>query len=148
VNVEIDRVFDAPRNEVWEAWIDPEQLSQWWGPHHFHVPPDSIEIDLRPGGRYHLTMIETASGREFPARFEIVEVREGELLAFTSPPEPAHGLMNEIHTRVEFADADGGTRVTVMSGPYDENMGPNAQTGWDQQLDKLSSVLAVAPDQR
>ncbi len=28
----ISRVFDAPRNLVWQAWIEPERLAQWWGP--------------------------------------------------------------------------------------------------------------------
>jgi len=148
VNLEIDRVFDAPRSQVWEAWTDPEQVAQWWGPHHFHVPVDSIEFDLRPGGRYHLKMVETRSGREFPARFEIVEIRDAELLVFISPPEPEHGLVDEIHTRVEFADEGDGTRVTVVSGPYSEEMGPNAETGWGQQFEKLESVLGATADQR
>lgn len=148
MNLDINRVFDAPRDQVWEAWTEPEQVAQWWGPHHFHVPVESVEIDLRPGGRYHLTMVETHSGREFPAHFEIVEMREAELLVFTSPPEPEHGLMNEIHTRVEFSDAGGGTRVTVVSGPYGEEMGPNAETGWNQQFERLDSVLSGAADQR
>jgi uncharacterized protein YndB with AHSA1/START domain len=148
VNLEIDRVFDAPRAQVWDAWTDPAQLSQWWGPHHFHVPQDSIEIELRPGGRYHLTMVETSSGREFPALFEIVELREAELLVFVSPPQPEHGLTDEIHTRVEFADAGDGTRVTVVSGPYTDQMGPNAETGWAQQFEKLDSVLGVPADHR
>jgi uncharacterized protein YndB with AHSA1/START domain len=148
VKLEIDRVFDAPRAQVWEAWTDPEQLAQWWGPQYFHVPLESIEIDLRPGGRYYLKMVETQSGREFPAHFEIVELRKAELLVFTSPPEPEHGLLEEIHTRVEFADEGAGTRVTVVSGPYGDEMGPNAETGWAQQFDKLDSVLGLAPDHR
>ena len=28
----LDRVFDAPREMVWRAWIDPELLSRWYGP--------------------------------------------------------------------------------------------------------------------
>jgi uncharacterized protein YndB with AHSA1/START domain len=149
VNVEIDRVFDAPRDQVWEAWTDPEQVSQWWGPHHFHVPADSVQIDLRAGGHYRLTMVETGSGNRFPTHFDVVEVREAELLLMTSPPQPEFGMPEEITTRVEFSDAGDGTRVTVSSGPYTDQMAPNAQAGWEQQFEKLdSSVLAVAPDQR
>lgn len=148
MNVEIKRVFDAPRNQVWEAWTDPEQVAEWWGPHHFHVPVESIEIDLRAGGRYYLTMVETQSGNEFPTRFDIVEVRKAELLLFTSPPEPQFGMPEEITTRVEFADENGGTLVTVVSGPYTDEMGPNAQAGWGQQFERLDSVLAATADQR
>lgn len=147
-NLEVNRVFDAPRADVWEAWTDPAQVVHWWGPEHFHVRAETVDIDVRPGGRYHLTMVETSSGREFPCRFEITEVREAELLAFTSPPEPEHGLLEEIQTRVEFADEGSRTRVTVVSGPYPDAMGESAEMGWAQQFDKLESVLGVAADQR
>jgi uncharacterized protein YndB with AHSA1/START domain len=146
-NVELSRLFNAPRSDVWEAWTDPEQVAEWWGPHQFHVPVDSIEIDLREGGRYHLTMVETESGNEFPTHFAITELREAELLVMTAPAQPEFGL-TETTTRVEFADENGGTRVTVVSGPYSEQMAPNAQMGWDQQFEKLDSVLGVAADQR
>src|SRR5882672_10194159 len=29
------RVFDAPRELVFEVWTDPKHLSQWWGPNGF-----------------------------------------------------------------------------------------------------------------
>src|SRR6185437_10752731 len=29
------RVFDAPRELVWQAWTDPKHLAQWWGPNGF-----------------------------------------------------------------------------------------------------------------
>lgn len=28
----IERVFDAPRETVWKAWTEPEQIKKWWGP--------------------------------------------------------------------------------------------------------------------
>ena len=28
----LDRLFDAPRDLVWRAWTDPEQLRKWWAP--------------------------------------------------------------------------------------------------------------------
>ncbi len=44
----ITRIFDAPVERVWQAWIDPEQVKQWWGPDGFSSP--SAEIDFREGG--------------------------------------------------------------------------------------------------
>ena len=26
----ISRVFDAPRERVWNAWTDPKQVVKWW----------------------------------------------------------------------------------------------------------------------
>ena len=43
----LSRVFDAPRKMVWEAWTDPEQVAQWWGPNGFSTRIE--EMDVRPG---------------------------------------------------------------------------------------------------
>ncbi len=43
------RVFDAPRELVWEAWINPEQIGKWWGPNGFTTTTSKMEV--KPGGR-------------------------------------------------------------------------------------------------
>jgi len=50
----ITRVFDAPREMVWDAWTDAGQIVKWWGPHGFTLTID--EMDLRPGGVWKSTM--------------------------------------------------------------------------------------------
>jgi uncharacterized protein YndB with AHSA1/START domain len=42
------RVFDAPVEEVWRAWTEPEYVKQWWGPDGFTAP--LAEMDVREGG--------------------------------------------------------------------------------------------------
>lgn len=44
----ISRVVSAPRELVWEAWTDPKQVAQWWGPRGFSTTIE--EMDVRPGG--------------------------------------------------------------------------------------------------
>jgi len=46
----IERELDAPRELVWKAWTDPDEVTRWWGPEHFTTPREKIEFDLRPGG--------------------------------------------------------------------------------------------------
>ena len=48
--ISITRVYDAPRELLWKAWTDPEQLKRWWGPKAFTTPVSTI--DLRVGGKY------------------------------------------------------------------------------------------------
>ena len=50
----IERVFDAPRELVWKAWTDPEQVMRWWGPKGYTSP--AAEIDFRVGGKYLFAM--------------------------------------------------------------------------------------------
>lgn|GEM_PF-4919201 len=49
-------MYDAPVQTVWEAWTDPDQVAQWWGPLGFTLTTHHKE--LRPGGIWHDTMPE------------------------------------------------------------------------------------------
>ena len=46
----ITRIFDAPRERVFKAWTDPDQVAAWYGPEHFDTPRERIHIDPRVGG--------------------------------------------------------------------------------------------------
>jgi uncharacterized protein YndB with AHSA1/START domain len=46
--LQITRVFDAPRQLVFKLWTEPEHLARWWGPRGFTTI--SSRIDVRPGG--------------------------------------------------------------------------------------------------
>lgn len=53
-NVTNTRVFEVPRERLFEAIAEPSQPSQWWGPNGF--TNTFHEYDFRPGGLWHLTM--------------------------------------------------------------------------------------------
>jgi len=141
--VAIVRTFDAPPEQVWEAWVDPAQVAQWWGADGYETPLDSVAIELRQGGRYDLLMVDTRTRGESPVRQEVLEVSAPELLVLRHEPMPEYGLVDPIVTRIEFHAHDGGTRVEVTGGPYTAEMGPMAEMGWGQQLDKLERVLSA-----
>jgi uncharacterized protein YndB with AHSA1/START domain len=47
----MSRVFDTPRNLLWECFTYPERMKHWWGPKGFTVI--ASKMDLRVGGTYH-----------------------------------------------------------------------------------------------
>ena len=55
-----ERVFDAPRERVWKAFTDPDQIPRWWGPH--GTSTRVLEMDLRPGGTWRF--VSSAPDRE------------------------------------------------------------------------------------
>jgi uncharacterized protein YndB with AHSA1/START domain len=140
--VAVSRTFAAPRDMVFSAWTDPDQLAVWWGPTHFTVPRESVNVDLRPGGRFELVMVDP-SGKEYPVRQEIRELDPPSMLVLFHEPMPDYGMFEAITTRIEFHEDDGKTRVDVTSGPYNEEMGPNAGKGWEQMFDKLEVLLSA-----
>src|SRR5215207_5729970 len=59
--VVVTRVLDAPVEEVWKAWSDPEYVMRWWGPTGFRSP--SAEMDFRVGGASLVCMGAPAEAR-------------------------------------------------------------------------------------
>jgi uncharacterized protein YndB with AHSA1/START domain len=134
--------FDAPPEIVFAAWTDPEQVARWWAPEGFEIPPESVDIEPRVGGRFHLDMVEASGPGRFRYRAEIVELAEPELIVLKG--EPIAGTDIEVTiTRAEFVAEGGGTRMTVTSGPFTGEARENAQTGWGELVVKLERVLAA-----
>jgi uncharacterized protein YndB with AHSA1/START domain len=140
--ITITRVFDAPRDLVFQAWTDPDHVAKWFGPKGMDTPRDTVEIDLRPGGRIHLTMVQEGSGKEYRIRYEVLEVVEPELLVLRSDPMPEVGLHHHTTTRVELDEEDGKTRMTLTDGPYVQEGGGGADACWSSSFDKLEELLA------
>ena len=139
----ITRIFDAPREEVFKAWTDPDEVAAWYGPEQFDTPSDRIKIDLRVGGRYELTMVRRDGGGEFAIGYDIVELVEPELLVLRSDPISEMGMHEPTITRVELHDHGDKTRMTLSDGPYPTNAS-HAEAGWSASFDKLAAHVAQA----
>ena len=137
----ITRIFDAPRERVFRAWTDPDQVAAWYGPEHFETPRDRIHIDLRVGGRYELTMVQGDGAGEFAIGYEIVELVEPELIVLRSDPMPDVGMHEPTTTRVEFHDHGAKTRMTLNDGPYPAGR-DHAEAGWTAAFDNLAALVA------
>jgi len=143
--VQVEYTFEAPRELVFAAWMDPHQVTHWWAPQGFDVPRDTIEIDPRVGGRYVLCMVQQASGAELWVRNEIVELNEPELLVLRGEAMPEVGLPFETVTRVEMTDDGGMTQMALTSGPYTPEMAPNAEAGWRNGAEQLAALVKERP---
>jgi uncharacterized protein YndB with AHSA1/START domain len=82
--ITITRVFDAPRELVFEAWTDPEQVVRWFGPNGFTTTVH--EMDARPGGIWRFTM-HGPDGADYPNRVEFIEVVKPERLVYNHGPD-------------------------------------------------------------
>ena len=136
----ITRIFDAPRDLVFQAWTDPDQVAQWFGPDGFDTPRETVTIDLRVGGRYELGMVQKESGALFPVRYVIIALDPPRLLVLKSEPMPEMGMHEPTVTRVEFHDHGEKTRVSLSDGPYTQSA--HAEAGWSGAFVKLDALLA------
>jgi uncharacterized protein YndB with AHSA1/START domain len=138
--IEITRVYDAPRELVWRAWTEPEQLVQWWGPPGWRTALDTVTMEVRPGGTFRLTSV-SEEGEEMPMAGVYREVVENERLVLDEPAEEAwhEGSVSV----VTFSDAGGGrTEVTIRASiQTSDEMRENAERGMRATLDRLDEHL-------
>jgi uncharacterized protein YndB with AHSA1/START domain len=143
--IKISRVFDAPRELVYRAFVDPDQLSEWFGPVGFSVPPETAHVDARPGGYWRLVMVSDEDENvRSPIDGDITEIIENELLVAHQDVEGIPGTSGHLrfHLRLEFhAEPGGKTRLELRQGPFHEQMGKDTVEGWESSFTKLDSLL-------
>jgi uncharacterized protein YndB with AHSA1/START domain len=147
----ITRVFDAPVDQVWKAWTDPEEIKKWWGPQHFTAP--EIKHDLRVGGTY-LYCMRSPDGQDFWSTGTFREIVPMERIVATDSfadaegnvvPSSHYGMEGfplEMVTTVTFEEQDGKTKLTVrQAGLPAGEMAEQTEAGWNESLDKLEASL-------
>lgn len=151
--VRIEEAFDAPRERVFDAWVRPDLLTQWYAPRGctLHIE----HIDVRTGGRYHMCV----RNPEFGDCWTIgtyIEVTRPERLVFTaviadavgSPATPGSQghdptWPSETVVRVTFTERGGRTVVTLEQDvPEALAKRTGAYPSWLEMLNRLSRHLA------
>jgi uncharacterized protein YndB with AHSA1/START domain len=145
----ITRVFNAPREVVWNVWTEPKHMEQWWGPKGFTTRV--TEMDLRLGGQWRFVMIGP-DGTEYPIKGVFREVVPLEKIVATDEFDEGFeqvidtDLPQGIVTTTIFEDLDGKTKLTlqiVHASASDrrkhEEMGVIA--GWNSSFDCLDEYL-------
>ena len=128
----ITRVFDAPRELVWKAWTDPEQVTEWYGPRGISTPRSTISMDVRPGGAFELTMVDDDDGAEYPSGGTFLEVEEPGRLVWRD---------RDIDLLVTITFVDLGGRTEMTCHVVGRTGGARAYDGWSTMFDDLAAFL-------
>jgi uncharacterized protein YndB with AHSA1/START domain len=108
----IERLIDAPPALVFDAWTDPKQVVQWWGPRGFTTTTHKMEV--KPGGVWRFVM-HGPDGRDYQNTITYFEIVRPERLVYS------HGGGDEdlepvsFHTTVTFVPKDKKTLVTLRA---------------------------------
>jgi uncharacterized protein YndB with AHSA1/START domain len=137
------RVFDAPRDLVFEAHTSCEHLSRWWGRGKYEVV--SCEVDFRPGGAWRIVH-RGPDGDEIAFFGEYLEIVRPERIVWTfgfegmpGPPGP--------ETYV-FEEHDGQTTITASAvfgsaGERDGVLRSGMVSGAEELYDRLEEYLEL-----
>jgi uncharacterized protein YndB with AHSA1/START domain len=151
-DIVITRVFDAPREQVWKAWTDPEEQMRWFGPKNF--TSHSHRIDLRVGGRS-ITCMRSPEGKDYWSTGVYREIVPMKKLVLTDSfadeqgnevPASVYGMEGdwpeELLVTVTFKDHEGGkTSFTLVHKGLPEIHRLDATAGWNESFDKLAEIL-------
>ena len=147
VIVTVEREFDAPRERVFRAWTQPEELAQWLGSPGWHVETDTVSGELALGGRHHHVKVRDADP----------STRVGTDGVYTEYFEPDVFVSSEkitgdpgidpnvpLELRVEFTRMGrDNTLVRIIQGPYEADVASWHGTAWEAELTRLADYLAT-----
>lgn len=140
LELNLTRVFAAPRELVFKLWTDPRHLVHWWGPRGFRTL--SCDLDLRPGGAWRIHS-RAPDGMKFSSYGVFQEIAAPERLVFTHDFDmPGKPLGPVTLVTAQFIAENGTTRVNFHQGVFDtiENRDGHAE-GWNSAFDLIDDYL-------
>jgi uncharacterized protein YndB with AHSA1/START domain len=152
----VTRVFDASIDQVWQAWIDPDLVMQWWGPDGFTSP--LAEMDFREGGTS-LVCMRSPDGTDMYTtwaytrivpleRFEYIfnlSDKDGNSLDPVALGLPPNFPRDARHAVVFKALAGNRTEMTMTEFGYtSDQLFDLSKAGLEQSLDKMVAIFANA----
>ena len=143
----VTRQFAAPRELVFEAWIETSKVKQWWG----CAECTSVRSEIEPkvGGAYNHHMMIEGVPDEVPGFATLTEYDPPKRLAYSSA-SPAGPDAPPMTVTVDFAAVDGGTLVRLthagipdMKVPGDVELRTIVQGGWTAAFGKLDTFMTA-----
>lgn len=155
-NVVVTRTFDAPVQQVWQAWSDPGYVRQWWGPTGFTCP--LAEMDVQEGGTSLVCMRapEEFGGQDLYNTWTYSKIDTHQLIEFIqhftdkerTQLDPAQvgippGIPKEVRHVITFKALNGNrAEMTVTEYGYaSEQVRDLSKAGMEQCLAKMAALF-------
>jgi uncharacterized protein YndB with AHSA1/START domain len=150
----IERVFDAPRDLLFKAFSESEQLESWWGPKGWQT--ENHTFDFKTHGVWHYCMEckdENQGefyGRKSCGKAVYQEIVIPEKIVYTDMFTDEEGNvvpgMPEILIEVKFVELEGQTKLITSSQfssqeELQQLMGRGMAEGFSSQLERLDDHL-------
>ena len=131
------RVFDAPRQLVFDCMVQPEHLTHFWGPVGTSAPLDQITVDPRAGGAFRTVMVNDADGNSYPTSARYLEVSPPDRLSWIED----HSGMTVTATFTDLGEDRTQIDIEQTHVPA-QMMDPAARAGFLTSLDRFAAHLA------
>lgn len=139
--VQVRRTFAAPRAQVFQAWIDPQVMTQWFARAPDMAPVVVIEADARPGGRYRVDCLGQPDNKVYKMTGTYQEVNPPAKLVFTWWWEGADFEPSRV--TVEFREVGpAATEVILTHELLPESQREEHRKGWIGCFEMLERALS------
>lgn len=137
----IERTIAAPPEKVFDAWVNPDMLVQWWGPEGMTIPQHVL--DVREGGEWETTMRNAEGGEHFVSGVYKTIDRPNRLVFTWAWRQPDGTRGEETQVTVTFEAVEGGTKMTLDQRSFAEaSTRDNHGMGWQSSFNCLDTLFA------
>ncbi len=145
-SVRLHRVFRAPAERLYRAFLDPDAMAKWLPPHGFTGRVH--HLDARVGGSYRMSFTNLTTGRSHAFGGEYLELVPNERLVYTDRFE-APDLPGEMRTSVTLRPVSVGTEADIVQAGIPDVIPAEAcYLGWQESLQLLAWLVeAEIPEQ-
>ncbi len=133
----VSKVFEAPCERVWQAWITPELIARWFAP---GVVMDVRELDVRPGGKFRFADPNQPEGGEYTGTYVTVAPQK-ELSFMVVDYSRGDTAGEKAGFKIVFEAMSGQTRLTLTSIPPENSYDKQAFDAWSACFERLANTI-------
>jgi uncharacterized protein YndB with AHSA1/START domain len=144
--VKLHRVFKAPAERVYKAFLDPDAMVKWLPPNGFTGKVH--EMDATVGGKYKMSFTNFSSGNSHSFGGVYLELVPNKRIVNTDSFDDPN-MPGEMRTTVDLRETVVGTEINIVQEGIPEAIPPEAcYLGWQESLRLLTQLVeAEIPDQ-
>jgi uncharacterized protein YndB with AHSA1/START domain len=137
--VTLHRVFTAPPERIYSAFLDPDAMAKWLPPHGF--TGRVLEMDARVGGRYRMQFTHLGSGQVHAFGGLYLELVPNERIVNTDVFDDTN-LPGEMRTTITLKAVSVGTELTAVQEGIPAMIPiEGCYLGWQQSLQLLAQLV-------
>ncbi len=143
-SIRAEKKFDADVNDLYDAWINPDKLKQWWKPAGNHLV--NVENDVKENGEIVYEFADSEGKRTILINGQYKEVKPAQHLVYSwnwQMPGSENLGDNHFELSVEFSGDENGSSIHVTQTNEDENESIHPrEKGWEDELESLNKFLS------
>ena len=137
--VKLHRVFRAPPQRVYRAFLDGDAMAKWLPPHGFTGKVH--HADARVGGTYRMSFANFTTGQSHSFGGSYVELVPHELIRYTDKFDDPN-LAGEIQVTIRLTKVSVGTEIDILqAGVPDVIPAEACYLGWQESLALLAQLV-------